>query len=166
MTNFCAQGGQGRMGVWMQMYGKRCAFRFSNITQESAGSCLCSSGSYACFISSCATCGEIPYVAGASYYGSTTNNSIVYGIRGMWPVTCYDTTLCGYTIHPPIYGSESTTQCCLPFNSGTCCGRVRSACCAYLQVPGAGGAPSISRSTNYGHCGDMGRGGMVCVCFK
>lgn len=165
LNNFCAEGGQGRIGVWMQMYGRRVTNRFANIGCDPAGGSLCCLGSHFCNLG-CATCGEIPYVAGASYYGSTTNNSIVYGIRGMWPRACYDAALCGYFIHPPIYGFESTSQCCWIFSSGNCRGSVFSACCAYLQIPGAGGAPSISRNNNYGGCGDMGRTGMVCVCFK
>ncbi len=167
LNNVCANGGQGRLSIWMQAFGKPVPCRLSGLLGVNGGASICCGGSYFCGPAGCSMCGEIPYVPGASYFGSTTNNSPVYGIRGMWPRACWDTGYCGYYIHPPIYGFESTSQCCWCWtSSSTCCGRVFSACCAYLQIPGAGGAPSMSKTTNYGLCGDMGRMGMVCVCYK
>lgn len=166
LVNFCAQGGQGRMGNWMAAYGKRNTYRLSSAACNYAGSCFCCFGSQYCFINSCATCGEIPHVPGASYFGATTTNAIVYGIRGMWPIICYDTNHYGYQIHPPIYGFEGSTCCCQTWTTGTCCGKVFSACCGRLQVPGAGGWATIAMGGSYGTCGDMGKSGMVCVSWK
>jgi len=164
LSNFCANGGQGRMGTWMQMYGRRNPRRLANVAWN-YGWCLCGQGTYFCAATSNSRSnGEIPYVAGASYFGSTTNNSLVYGIRGMWNRACWE-PFQGYFVHPPIYGFESTSQCCFTWTA-TCCGRTCSACCGFLAIPGAGGVPSTSTFQNYGACGDMGKGGMVCVCFR
>jgi len=164
LSNFCANGGQGRMGTWMQMYGRRNPRRLANVTWN-YGWCLCGQGTNFCAaVSNSRSGGEIPYVAGASYFGSTTNNSLVYGIRGMWNRACWE-PFQGYFVHPPIYGFESTSQCCFTWTA-TCCGRTCSACCGFLAIPGAGGVPSTSTFQNYGACGDMGKGGMVCVCFR
>jgi hypothetical protein len=82
----------------------------------------------------------------------------------MWNRACWE-PFQGYFVHPPIYGFESTSQCCFTWTA-TCCGRTCSACCGFLAIPGAGGVPSTSTFQNYGACGDMGKGGMVCVCFR
>jgi hypothetical protein len=165
LINFCANGGQGRMGIWSISYGRRNPRRMAQVASNYAGWTMCNGGSHFCSVGSCASCGEIPYVPGASYFGATTSNALVYGIRGIWNRACWDTAANGYFIHPPIYGFESTSQCCFSY-SGQCRGVCFSACCGYLQIPGAGGAPNISKSNNYGGCGDMGRAGMVCICYK
>jgi hypothetical protein len=170
LCNFCANGGQGRLGTWMAAYGKAGGSqRLSTIAFENAGSCLCQCGTYYCFINSCATCGEIPHVAGAGYFGTTTSASsptIVYGIRGMWPTICYDTNHAGYQCHPPIYGFPNTSRCIFTWNS-SCCGGGFRAENGFLQIPGAGGYPNISfAGCVCGQCGDIGRMGMVCVSFR
>ena len=166
LCNFCANGGQGSLGVWMAQQGKRSICKLAAFTALNyQGPCICCFGSHYCAQVN-ATCGVIPYVAGASYFGTTTTRSIVYGIRGMWPRFCHDTNHFGCQTHAPIYGFESTSQCGFCWTSGTCCGRVFSACCGQLQVPSAGGWGSIGMGGSYGVCGDMGKAGMVCVCFK
>jgi hypothetical protein len=171
LVNFCADGGQGAIGNWMASYGKYIGYRISNITCNYAGACTCCCGSLYCFSNSCATCGEIPYIAGASYFGTYCNPSgsannccyNVWGIPGMWPKLCWDTNHYGYQIHPPIYGFESLTQCCFTWTSGTCCSRCCSACCGFLRYPGAGGWASIAMGGSYNVYGDNGKFGMACV---
>lgn len=166
LCNFCANGGQGSMGTWMAAYGKINPCRINCIGYNYCGPYLCNGGADYCYSSSCAcTGGVIPYVAGASYFGTTTSTtapSIVYGIRGSWPTA----GIRNYTIcqdHPPIYCLSGSCT----FNSGgsTCAGCFFRACCGILQVPGAGGFPTVV----YGGCtsarSDFGRGGMVCVTF-
>ena len=165
LTNFCANGGQARLGTWMAAYGKRNVNRFANLTQDSAGSCLCCMGNHYCFSNSCATCGEIPYVPGADYFGqATAEGSLVYGVRGMWPRICYDTNHHGYQCHAPIVGS-TTAQCILTWTSTCCAGGFRAEN-GILQVPGAGAYASTAMAgCTCGNCGDIGRMGMVCVTF-
>lgn len=168
LNNFCANGGQGRLGTWMAAYGRTNTARLAKYNYSSAGPCFCCLGVHYCFSSSCATCGTIPYVPGASYFGTTTSAtspSIVYGVRGMWPSICFDTNHYGCQVHAPIYGFEASSQCCLNWTS-SCCGGGFSAANGYLQIPGAGGFAS----TNMGGCwnsirGDFGRMGMVCVTY-
>lgn len=168
LCNFCANGGQGRLGNWMAAYGKNQDCKLAVITCNYSGGCFCCYGTYYC-VQSCATCGQIPFVPGASYFGTTTSAtapSIVYGVRGMWPSIIWDSNHYGSQCHPPIYGFESTTNCCFCWTSGTCCGRnIGAACCNILCVPGAGGWPSIAMGGSYSVYGDMGRAGMVCVTY-
>lgn len=168
LCNFCANGGPARLGTWLAAYGKTNPNRLSSIAAESAGACLCNAGHYYCFSNSCATCGIIPYVPGASYFGTTTSAtspSIVYGIRGMWPLICFDTNHQGYQCHPPIFGFTSTSQCVLTWSS-TCCAGGFSAAGGTLQIPGAGAyASTTSGGCTCGQCNDIGRMGMVCVTF-
>ena len=168
LCNFCADGGQGRLGNMMAALGAVNTQRLSNPLCDSSGACFCCRGSHYCFDNSCATCGVIPYAPGASYFGttnSTTTPSIVYGIRGSWPTICFDTNHYGCQTHAPIYGFESTSQCGFCFTSGTCCGSCCRAAAGYLNFPGAGGWATHAMGGNYGTCGDMGRMGMVCVTF-
>ena len=168
LCNFCANGGQGRLGNWMAAYGRTNTNRLGFINYNSAGPCFCCMGSHYCFNNSCATCGAIGYVPGAAYFGTTTSAtapSIVYGIRGMWPSICFNTDHHGYQCHPPIYGFESTSQCALSWTSTCCAGGFRAAC-GYLQIPGAGSYASTTMGgCTCSQCGDMGRMGMVCVTF-
>ena len=166
LSNFCANGGEGKLGSWMAHYGKASHWRVSFHTSPDAGSCICCCGTSYCFINSCATCGEIPHIPGATYHGTTTSGSLVYGIRGMWPRICYDTNHFGYQIHPPIYCFENCTQCCQTWTSGCIVGGCRKACCGCLQVPSAGGWAHIAMAGSNYQCGDMGRAGQVCVEFK
>jgi hypothetical protein len=151
----------------MAAYGKASANRLSSIAVDSAGACFCATGASYCFCG-CATCGIIPYVPGASYFGtttSTTSPSIVYGIRGMWPLICFETNHYGYQCHPPIFGFTSTSQCVLTWSS-SCCASGFSAANGVLQVPGAGAYASTALGgCMCGQCGDFGRMGMVCVTF-
>jgi len=168
LCNFCANGGQGRMGNWMAAYGRTNTNRLGFVNQNNAGPCFCCYGTHYCFSNSCATCGQIPHVPGAAYFGTTTSASapsIVYGIRGMWPSICFDGNHYGHECHPPIYGFESTSQCNPTYSSGTCCGYNCRAAAGYLNVPGAGGFYTHAMGGNYGTCGDMGRMGMVCVTY-
>jgi hypothetical protein len=155
------------MGTWMAAYGKTNANRLSTIAAESAGSCFCATGASYCFAGS-STCGIIPYVPGASYFGtttSTTSPSIVYGIRGMWPLICFETNHYGYQCHPPIFGFTSTSQCILTWTSSCCAGGFRAEC-GIMQIPGAGAYASTTMGgCSCGQCGDMGRMGMVCVTY-
>ena len=168
LSNFCANGGQGRLGTWMSAYGKADPYRLSNISYPNAGACFCKAGTDYCYSNSCATCGTIPHVPGASYFGTTTSAtspSIVYGIRGMWPCICFDTNHYGAERHPPIYGFEASSQCAPSYSSGTCCGYNCRAAAGYLNIPGAGGFYSHYMGGNANICGDMGRMGMVCVTY-
>lgn len=167
LCNFCANGGPGRIGTWMAAYGRPNTCRLAYVTCNSSGPCLCCRGSHYCFANSCATCGIIPFVPGATYFGTTTSAdspSLVYGVRGMFPFICFDTNHYGVQYHPPIPGV--LTNCCgFSWSSGTCCGKNCQACCGYLQVPGAGGWATIGMGGSYGTCGDAGRMGMVCVTY-
>lgn len=168
LCNFCAMGGQGKLGNMMTALGALNPNRLQNPICSNSGPCFCDGGGYFCFASSCASCGIIPYAPGAAYFGttnSTTTPSIVYGIRGSWPLVCITTNNYGYQCHPPIYGFESTSQCNPSYSSGNCCGCVCRASCSVLQVPGAGGFYSHQMGGGTGGCGDMGRMGMVCVTY-
>ena len=166
LSNFCANGGQGTLGTWMASYGHSQFSRISNIASPGAGGNLCNAGTDYC-ASSCASCGIIPYVPGASYFGTTCSSSpsIVYGIRGMWPLMCWDINHYGYQCHPPIYGFENTSQCNPSYSSGTCCGRNCAASSGYLQIPAAGGFYTHVMGGSNAICGDAGRMGMVCVTY-
>jgi hypothetical protein len=168
LCNFCANGGPGRMGNWMAAYGKTNTNRLSSIAAESAGSCFCCFGAFYCYSNSCATCGQIPFVPGASYFGtttSTTSPSIVYGIRGMWPSISYDTNHYGTQCHPPVYGFPSTSCCSFCWTS-SCCGNGFGAASGYMQVPGAGAfATTTFSGCTCGQCSDIGKMGMVCVTY-
>lgn len=166
LNNFCANGGQGRLGTWMSAYGRQDTMRFSTLNYS--GPCICKAGTDYCFSNSCSSFGIIPYVPGASYFGTTTSAtspSVVYGIRGMWPLICFDSNHYGYQCHPPIYGFESTSQCNPSYSTGTCCGYNCRAATGYLNVPGAGGSYSHYMGGSTNTCGDMGRMGMVCVTY-
>jgi hypothetical protein len=168
LNNFCANGGQGRLGNWMAALGKSNTQRLAAPNCDISGPCFCCFGSHYCFTNSCATCGVVPFTAGASYFGTTTftsSPSIVYGIRGMWPSICFDTNHYGSQCHSPIYGFPSSSCCSFSWSSGTCCGYAWRAAVGYLQVPGAGGWATIGMGGNYATCGDMGRMGMVCVTY-
>jgi len=164
LNNFCANGGQGSLGTWMAAYGAptTCYLGFVNCTGQS----ICNGGGNTCF-NGCAGA-LLCYIPGASYFGTTTSAtspSIVYGIRGMWPVKCFATNNYGYECHPPIYGFESISQCNPSWSSGTCCGYNCRAAAGFLQIPGAGGWPSHAMGGSNGLVSDMGKMGMVCVTY-
>jgi hypothetical protein len=166
LCNFCANGGQGSLGNWMAAYGKSTPCYLA--TNCCTGQSICNNGGDTCHTGSCSSGGIIPYTPGASYFGTTTSAttpSIVYGIRGMWPLMCWTTSNYGYQCHPPIYGFETVSRCNPSYSSGNCCGCNCRASCNILQVPGAGGFYSHAMGGGTGLCGDMGRMGMVCVTF-
>jgi len=170
LCNFCANGGQGRLGTWMAAYGNACYCRVFSIANgyTSCGPWICNNGVDLCHCSAACSGGNIPFVPGASYFGTTTSStspSIVYGIRGMWP--CFLSYNYGGSNqrHPPIYSFNYSTMCSISFSS-TCCGWTRQGCCAYLNFPGAGAAPSFASGGSNTICADpAGRGGMVCVSY-
>jgi len=170
LCNFCANGGQGKLGNWMSALGKRNTCRISSLFYNygNCGHSICSSGTDYCNTGSVGCSGgTINHVPGASYFGTTTSAtspSIVYGIRGMWPCFCSLNYGATCQVHAPIYGFPSTSCCAISYNS-TCCGITNQACCGILNVPGAGGWATVVFSGVNTACGDWGRGGMVCVTF-
>jgi hypothetical protein len=176
LCNFCAEGGGGRLGEWMSEFGS-CSTCYVSSTATCTGSGIVSSGSGVCSFQT--TGGVLPYVASASYFGTTTsatNPSIVYGIRGMWAKygsTCERLT-CGNSnvicnVHPPIYGFEKESMC-LGIIGGTCnytpinpSSFASSA--GYLKIPGAGGWWGANLGCGGCFSSDIGRMGMVCVSF-
>ena len=166
LVNFCAAGGSGTIGTWMAAYGKSSPCHFG--TNACTGHSICDTGGTTCVPSGCESGGIIPYVPGAAYFGTTTSASspsIVYGVRGMWPLICWDTNNYGYQCHPPIVGFVASSQCNPSYTSGSCCGYNCRAAAGYLQIPGAGGFYSHAMGGGVSLCGDMGRMGMVCVTY-
>jgi hypothetical protein len=174
LNNFCAQVGTGQIGSWMNVYGKTTSYKLGYYTGNLFGSCICGGGNAYCFNGSCATCGEIPHLPGATYHGTTDYPGIpVYGIRGMSPKICFDTNHYGYQYHAPIYGFESTSCCGITwtsswvsnYNCKTCCGNLH-------RVPGSGGWGMIAMGGTPSYagrpcrCGKPGKAGMVCVSYK
>lgn len=165
LCNFCANGGQGRLGTWMSAYGRIRNCRLGTISFNYCGPEVCNGGADYCSSGCFNTGGTIPHVAGASYFGTTTSAttpSIVYGIRGMWPCLFLYNYGGACHVHPPVYGFSSTSCCAVYYNS-TCTGFMNQACCGVLQVPSAGGWATTVFSGCNTACGDWGRGGMVCV---
>lgn len=165
LSNFCADGGQGRIGTMFAMYGHRCRCRMQNINCNDSGGCICSRGADYCYDNSCASCGKIGcFIPGAMYFGAAHCGAVVRGVRGMWPEICYDTNHYGYEIRPPMYGLHCCNWC-FPYSSGTCCGCCCSAQRGCHQYPGMGGWASHTMGGSNGICGDMGRMGMVCITY-
>lgn len=164
LCNFCAEGGQGRMGNWMAAYGNLRSCRIHCIGFNYCGPYMCNNGNDYCYTSSCAcTGGVIPYVPGASYFGTTTSTSpsIVYGIRGSWSrLSLNNYSICNW--HPPVYCLSPE---CLVQVGSSCAGCLRRACCGIMAVPSAGGAPTFVFAGCTTAINDYGRGGMVCVTF-
>ena len=169
--NYCVDGGRGSMGNWMADYGHFCTCRIAYYTGNE-GFTFCNQGTDWCAQGQQFTC-EIDYVAGAGIHGSINDiddpkaENVVYGIRGIWPKQCWDSNLYGYEIHAPVYGYIDETQCCTQFTSGTCCGCQCSAWnTACLRVPGAGGWGSHAMGGSNSLYGDVGKFGMVHICYK
>ena len=121
--------------------------------------------------------GTVPFVPGAGYHGTIkdidnpTAENVIYGLRGMWPKSCFDSSHYGFEQHPPIYGflgqTGDCTMCCPCFTSGNCCGcQCNATNTQCLRVPGAGGFGSHAMGGGNGLYGDAGRLGMVCVSYK
>jgi hypothetical protein len=152
---------------------------------------LCGTGSSFCHAqyttpynyNGCLTCGggfmSNPHVmyqmehSSALAYGSATGGT-VYGIRGAYPEVCLNHyCMCGYMKHPPIYGYESSSQCTFGFSGGISCGgnycstnATFGSVTPSMQIPGAGGFAMQVAGGCISICGDAGRMGMVCVCYK
>ena len=170
-VSLCASGGCS--GVFRQMellHGANCC-RFQAKNNTNSGACICNTGSDYCFASSCASCGEIEYVADPNLsYSATVPNGKSGGLPVMYAIACFDTNNYGYKIRPPVINethtaaAANTCQCCATYTSGTCCG---GKCCSYeagyTQVFGAGAAMTHLMSGGNSNCGDMGRGGLVKV---
>ena len=179
LLRVCAEGGVGSKVNWQGNVGSFNMYKQTSACCGDSGSCICNQGTNYCFDNSCAICqGPIDYTPGSGYCGCVThpdaytslenvaNMGIVYGIPGIWPKICYDTNHYGWQQHAPIFCFADETKCCYSWSSGTCCGRQCQGCCGYMQVPGAGGWASNVMGGNNGLCGDMGKGGMVCVSYK
>jgi hypothetical protein len=113
------------------------------------------------------------YHSSALSYGSATGGT-VYGIAGAYGESCMaHYCKCGYHKNPPIYGFESSSQCVFSLSSSTSCGgnycsasATFGAVLASLLLPGSGGFAMQVAGGCLSICGDAGRMGMVCVCFK
>ena len=113
------------------------------------------------------------YHSSALSYGSATGGT-VYGIAGAYGESCMaHYCKCGYHKNPPIYGFESSSQCVFSLSSSTSCGgnycsasATFGAVLASLLLPGSGGFAMQVAGGCLAICGDAGRMGMVCVCFK
>lgn len=199
LSNFCAMGGLD-ICLTNQLSQDMCTpyycgcYRFASPDCFSAGSCTCNSFNDFCFSNSCSTCGWIWFSTSQStkYYGCYTGNlyanplqdSCLYygtqvaGINGINSATCYDTNFYGVYRHPPIYGFESVSQCCLCFAASST-GGMLGGCwdhfgANYMRYPGAGGTGTalfggctLPCDPNFsGICGGgRGRSGMVCVTY-
>jgi len=174
--NFCVDGGRGSMGNWMADYGMFCTCKIAYYTGNE-GYEFCNQGTDWCSNGQQLT-SEIDYVAGAGIHGSLidmdepTAENVVYGIRGIWPKVCYDGNHYGYDVHPPtpgfLTGSDAVeTTCCVQYTSGTCCGCQCSAWqTSCMRVPGAGGWGSHAMGGSNSLYGDVGKMGMVWICYK
>lgn len=185
LTNFCAEGGEGNkfcemvtrcvigptVNAWCSFWG---------------GACFCNAGSDFCWVpgnqnynyiggfcsGSCSDT-RLPMISSCkTFFGSATGGT-VYGVRGSFGEMSLQFGLCGYFKHPPIYGFEEQSQCCLTWTSGSCGGHNCSAntaltggTTASLLIPGAGGFATRTTGQCITMCGDAGRMGMVCVSYK
>ena len=175
LENFCADGGQAEMGNWMAMYGAPCTCRFHYYTSGNGGQ-FCNCGTDWCWNGESMT-GTVPFVPGSGYHGTIkdienpTAENVIYGLRGMWPKSCFDSSHYGFDQHPPIYGflgqTGDCTMCCPCYTSGNCCGcQCNATNTQCLRTPGAGGWSSHAMGGGNGLYGDSGRLGMVCVSYK
>jgi hypothetical protein len=194
LTNFCAMGGIGSLCT--QSTDRNEYYRQSSPIPDPGytgylGYCLCGTGSSWCNaqystpfnFNGCLSCGagfmsnpHMMYQAhhsSALAYGSAESGT-VYGIRGSYPEICLNNYCgCGYIKNPPIYGFESSSQCFFCVSGSTTCGGNRcsanstfGAVTQSLQIPGSGGFAMQVAGGCLAVCGDAGRMGMVCVCFK
>ena len=172
LCGFCADGGQGSLGTWNAMRGNYCTCRIAALTNDNQGARICNYGGDWCYTGETFNC--IPYIAGAGYHGSIcelecpTFENTIYGLRGIWPMQCWDTNHYGWEQHAPIMGFDTETQCCSTFTSGNCCGYNCGAWTGNgcLRYPAAGGWGSHAMGGGNGLCGDSGKFGMVCVQWK
>jgi hypothetical protein len=198
LTNFCADGGIGNLctqSTDRNVYYRQGTCATSPMPDPGytgyLGYCLCGSGSSWCHdgystpynYNGCLTCGagfmSNPHLmyqsehSSALAYGSASSGT-VYGIRGSYPEICLNLhCACGYVKNVPIYGFESSSQCCFCRNGGTSCGgNYCSASATFgavipsLLIPGSGGYAMQVAGGCLSICGDAGRMGMVCVSYK
>ncbi len=168
---------------WVSRNGGVCRWQ-SPISPDPAGACFCNSGYDYCFSNSCATCGEIPWIASHCTRSPTiiaSNRNVTCGwIPRIWPAMCFDTNHHGYVISSPTvcFGpTGATTQmhpgsnCCHTFTSGTCCGSTCSTAVAgmasalFACMPGHGGVFSHAMGGSNTLCGDSGRGAAIRVTY-
>lgn len=194
LSNFCADGGSDYsmcynyyLGMCHPYIAGCCRYRSPDCF--TAGACSCNSGNDFCFSSSCATCGWVWFSVdkGATFNGCYTGNitstpllqSCLYygtevaGFKGSFAAGCFNTSFYGMYKHPPIYGFQNVSQCCLCFASSSVGGPL----CdhfdyGYRVYPGAAGegvalyAGCTILCNAYGSCGGgRGRSGMVCVTY-
>ena len=174
--NYCVDGGRGSLGNWMADYGHFCTCRIAYYTGNE-GYEFCNQGTDWCSGGQSLT-SEIEYVAGAGIHGTLndiaepTAENVVYGIRGIWPKQCWDGNHYGYEVHAPVPGfvtgsNAIDTQCCVQYTSGNCCGCQCSAWqTSCLRLPGAGGWGSHAMGGGNSLYGDVGKMGMVWICYK
>ena len=174
--NYCVDGGRGSLGNWMADYGHFCTCRVAYYTGNE-GYEFCNQGTDWCSNGQQLT-SEIDYVAGAGIHGAIndidepTAENVVYGIRGIWPNQCWDGNHYGYEVHAPVPGfltgsNAVDTACCVQYTSGNCCGCQCSAWqTSCLRVPGAGGWGSHAMGGGNSLYGDVGKMGMVWICYK
>ena len=170
LTNFCADGGDGSRGCQICRRMGPIAFGCCNFYM---GMCQFNNNTDYCmtpggFISPGITRGGpynivYPFYPSAkTFYGSSTSGT-VYGINGMYGFTRIGSAN-PCVGNAPIYGFPSCCCNCCIFNySQGCC---RSAQAGYMQIPGVSGWPGFSCGGANTRCGDMGRMGMVCICYK
>jgi len=170
-VNLCASGGCSGVFRQMQLIHNTTCCRLQARGNTQAGACLCNAGSDYCFASSCATCGEVEYIADTDLsYSATVANGTASGLPVMYAITCFDTNHYGYKIRPPVINethtaaASNTCQCCATYTSGTCCGGCECKYAnGYTQVFGAGATFTHVMGGGNSNCGDMGRGGLVKV---
>jgi hypothetical protein len=171
LTNLCAEGGAPSyvFCTMQDLHGTTCC-RYQALGQTTAGSCICGSGAYYCFASSCATCGEIPVKASARTFYGTATTGTVFGLPSLHGGGCYDTNFYGYHTAAPVIGTNHTpfsgSSCRATFDSGSCCGGCRCrANDGAFQYPGAGGFYTHMMGGSTAWAGDAGRMGMVRVTY-
>ena len=154
-------------------------------SRDPAGSCMCNSGYNYCFTGSCATNGEIPWIASHCTRSPTViaagRNPTCGWIPRRWPAMCYDTGHVGYVISAPTvcFGPTGAltqkhpgSDCRHDFTSGTtCCGAVCSTAIAgmttalFACMPGHGAVFNRVSGGNTTVCGDSGRGAAIRVTY-
>lgn len=196
LSNFCAMGGED-VNICARYCRDMCNLErmtcgyYSATDCYAAGGGICNGGNDFCGTSSCASCGCIYFSSNQStnffgcYTGSAqslrfvdclTYGTQVAGINGINGTACWDTNIYMLFRHPPIYGFQSSSQCCICGSGST----IGGACWAYDHIfnnhnlnPGAGGTATamfggctiVTDNQSTGCGGGRGRSGMVCVTY-
>jgi hypothetical protein len=164
LCNFCAEGGNHNLWLWMIAVGRTAAqYRINIGVQEgSNGPCMCNSCADYCFSNSCGSCGVIGHAKAVNNYcGCTTVGSVVQGIPGIHPCGCFDSNHYGYWKAPPVYCM--TAGCSMSWSSQSCGGCNCSAPNGGQPWAGSGGVGRVMMGGCNTTPGDAGRMGMVCV---